>query len=264
MYDGGGTRYDITTPFQLNDNVWRHMAWTMATDGTWKLYINGQMTNMEVEKYPNNVLRYFNYIGKSNWSADPYFNGGIDDFRMYKSVLSDSEIHALYKGSTLAIHYTFDAETVNGSVIEDLVGTPATLKTGVIAVSPNNLLATSASWTTPEGVTWTASANTSSSTAYTAFNSTYGNSGWVTPYSLYSASTGLYAATASNSVSGITLTLETVPWAFTPTTGFPQSGNTVFVAMSNSGKYAIAGGLVAGNLWYSSDWLYFTLILCYF
>ena len=254
MNENNNNRNEFATAFQVNDNVWRHMAWTMATDGTWKLYINGQMTNMKVNKYPDNVLRYFNYIGKSNWSADPYFSGGIDDFRMYKSVLSDSEIQALYKGSTLAIHYTFDAETVNGSVIEDLVGTPATLKTGVIAVSPNNLLATAASWTTPEGVTWTASANTSSSTAYTAFNSTYGSSGWVTPSSLYSASTGLYAATASNSVSGITLTLETVPWAFTPTTGFPQSGNSVFVAMSNSGQYAIAGGMGAGNFWYSSDY----------
>jgi hypothetical protein len=202
--DGNSSNYAFNTAFQLNDNVWRHMAWTMATDGTWKVYINGQMTNMELKKYPDNVLRYFNYIGKSNLQADPYFSGGIDDFRMYKSVLSDSEIQALYKGSTLAIHYPFDADKINGSAIEDLVGTPARLKTGVIAVSPNNLLATAASWTTPEGITWKASASPEAGGAgHQAFNSIYGASAWVTASSRYNGGTGVYIGSVTTTVSGI-------------------------------------------------------------
>jgi hypothetical protein len=33
-----------------------------------------------------------NWIGRSQWAADPYFTGSIDEFRMYNRVLSDAEI----------------------------------------------------------------------------------------------------------------------------------------------------------------------------
>jgi hypothetical protein len=37
-----------------------------------------------------------NWIGRSQYSADPYFNGKIDDFRIYRGALSASAVLALY------------------------------------------------------------------------------------------------------------------------------------------------------------------------
>jgi hypothetical protein len=36
------------------------------------------------------------YIGRSNWVADSYYNGYMDDIRIYTEVLSDADILALY------------------------------------------------------------------------------------------------------------------------------------------------------------------------
>jgi microcystin-dependent protein len=43
-------------------------------------------------------------LGKSNWTSDPYFNGGISDFRIYNGALSSSEVTTLFNGygSTLS------------------------------------------------------------------------------------------------------------------------------------------------------------------
>jgi hypothetical protein len=36
-----------------------------------------------------------NYLGRSQYSGDPYLNGQLDDFRLYSRKLSASEIAAL-------------------------------------------------------------------------------------------------------------------------------------------------------------------------
>jgi hypothetical protein len=36
-----------------------------------------------------------NWIGRSQYGADPYFNGKIDDFRIYQGALSAAEVAAL-------------------------------------------------------------------------------------------------------------------------------------------------------------------------
>ena len=37
------------------------------------------------------------YLGRSNWPGDEYFNGSIDDFRVYDRALSANEIRLLYE-----------------------------------------------------------------------------------------------------------------------------------------------------------------------
>ena len=37
-----------------------------------------------------------NYLGRLAFAADDYFNGALDDFRVYRRALSASEIAALY------------------------------------------------------------------------------------------------------------------------------------------------------------------------
>ncbi len=38
-----------------------------------------------------------NWIGRSQYAADPYFNGKIDDLRIYHGAMSAAEVTALYQ-----------------------------------------------------------------------------------------------------------------------------------------------------------------------
>ena len=81
----------------VNDNVWRHFAWTLTPSGTWTVYINGvSVWTVTGWNYPAAITRGSNYLGKGNWGSDPYFTGAMADFRMYNSALGASGVAALY------------------------------------------------------------------------------------------------------------------------------------------------------------------------
>ena len=67
-----------------------------ATDAI-RLYLNGEWvgttpTTMQL----SDVARMFAYIGDSVYTADPYFSGTIDEFRIYDSALTDNEVLASF------------------------------------------------------------------------------------------------------------------------------------------------------------------------
>ena len=92
--------YLVDTSVSFNtQNVWNNLIWTLdpTGTGTWSVYVNGvQSTSAASTLYPNPIKRSMNYLGRSNWAADPYLNGGIKDFRMYSKVLSAAEVHTLF------------------------------------------------------------------------------------------------------------------------------------------------------------------------
>jgi hypothetical protein len=103
--NGQGTGIDTlvytNNPNLNNNTTWFHVVWTLNPTGVWKIYINGVLTTTVTinATYPAITTRNSNYIGKSNW-ADPYFNGRIDDFRVYNRVLSDSDASYIYLNGT--------------------------------------------------------------------------------------------------------------------------------------------------------------------
>jgi hypothetical protein len=97
---GGEQYFDGTAA--LPTGVWTHVAITLnGSVGT--LYVNGtqvgQKTDFTVNPSSLGATTQ-NYLGKSQFSADPYLNGGIDDFRIYSRALSSSEVATL-AGNTL-------------------------------------------------------------------------------------------------------------------------------------------------------------------
>ena len=60
------------------------------------MYINGAMYRTDTGKpVPNYVSRINAWLGKSEWGDSP-FNGYMDEFRIYNSVLQQSDVQALY------------------------------------------------------------------------------------------------------------------------------------------------------------------------
>ncbi len=60
----------------------------------------GEISNLVV---PTTKVRNNNYIGRSNWSHDGYFDGQIDDVVIIDEALSATEIQNLYHNSQIGI-----------------------------------------------------------------------------------------------------------------------------------------------------------------
>jgi len=78
-------------------DVWTHMALVIGP-GWGAIYVNGalQVISSAVTLRPADLGRTTNnYIGRSQFAVDPYFDGAIDEFRIYARALSTDEIAVL-------------------------------------------------------------------------------------------------------------------------------------------------------------------------
>ena len=94
---GNGSEQQINSSIAIPANTWTHVAVTLSGN-TATLYINGAVagTNTDMTIHPASLgSTTQNYIGKSQWSADPAIQGAVDDFRIYSRALSPAEIQSL-------------------------------------------------------------------------------------------------------------------------------------------------------------------------
>ena len=98
LADGGLNRDDIDgTPITVN--TWYHVAVVLDASGNGRLYLNGaQVGPTTTMKFrPNSLGSTPNdWIGRSEFVANPYLDGAIDEFRIYNRALSAAEISLLY------------------------------------------------------------------------------------------------------------------------------------------------------------------------
>lgn len=94
MKNGGDE--EILSATKLNANTWYHVAVCISTDAV-VLYVDGKevarSTDMKIR--PSNIRPAINYIGCSQFSADPLLNGYVDDFRIYNYALTPEEVMAV-------------------------------------------------------------------------------------------------------------------------------------------------------------------------
>ncbi len=98
---GGGGAEDRTTAMAPLPTGWHHVAVTMdAVNKIHKLYLDGAVvaTKTSARYTPSSLGNTTqNWLGKSQYQ-DPYFNGSLDDFRIYARALSASEVVQLVGG----------------------------------------------------------------------------------------------------------------------------------------------------------------------
>lgn len=134
------------TDANYNDNVWRHIVWTLtyatpnSYTSTWNLYINGvNRYNSSTQLYPSpSVTRTLCYLGRSNWAVDGYYNGNIDEFRIYDSVLSATDAAALYNNTMVDYTYTIlNGSTSITTTVQGMSSTnPATSGYAIYSANP--------------------------------------------------------------------------------------------------------------------------------
>jgi hypothetical protein len=94
-------------------NTWTHLA-ASYTDGTMKFYVNGDLIKTWTDTHGSALTlaspvdlaignelpkQYYNLTDNSNasyfWGAS-YFIGSLDDIRLYRTTLTDAEVHSIY------------------------------------------------------------------------------------------------------------------------------------------------------------------------
>ncbi|HEX9046886.1 MAG TPA: LamG-like jellyroll fold domain-containing protein, partial [Verrucomicrobiae bacterium] len=134
----GGFSQGLAWTNPLPVGVWTHVAVSLSNNVTGRLYING--TNVftgsvtlapEQLNAPNvNTAPAQNYLARGAGSSLPFFQGALDDVRIYTGPLADGEISALCPAPSLA---------AAGPLYVDLRATNAASASGAIFSTWTNL-----------------------------------------------------------------------------------------------------------------------------
>ncbi|MDO3695327.1 LamG-like jellyroll fold domain-containing protein [Wenyingzhuangia sp. chi5] len=99
-----GDEVQINGNLTMNKDEWYHITITQnGLEGV--LYINGVAvgTNTNMTINPSDLgSTSQNYLGKSQWSTDPYCNHKYDDFRIYNYALNENDVLKLTNNKNLS------------------------------------------------------------------------------------------------------------------------------------------------------------------
>jgi hypothetical protein len=94
---GSGSESRLVAPTAL-PRGWRHVAVTIdGATSEMNLYLDGRVVDTETTATLPSALGNTtqNWIGRSQYTADPYFGGSFDEFRIYNRALTAGEIQYL-------------------------------------------------------------------------------------------------------------------------------------------------------------------------
>lgn len=119
----GGDEQQVNYKAKMPANSWQHITVTIG-NGTARIYINGEVAAESdgITIKPSDIKPVLNYIGRSQFAADPYYKGYIDDVRIYNYALSADEIKSVMNDLTNGISQA-TVETDNAATYYHIDGT---------------------------------------------------------------------------------------------------------------------------------------------
>jgi hypothetical protein len=115
---------DQTTAPSTLPTGWHHVAVTLDADNNvHSLYLDGELIAENTNaRYTSSSLGETtqDWLGRSQYSADAYFDGSLDDFRIYDRVLSAGHIRDLYNDNPPTFTQAFDPDPQDGAIHPDL------------------------------------------------------------------------------------------------------------------------------------------------
>jgi len=100
VYIGGQPEPRVKAPAAMSEGVWYYLVATYdryGGSGNLRLYVDGVLVSQVTRTGAMDITDQPFYIGSADGGAN-YFDGIIDDARLYNRVLSEEEISAYYKG----------------------------------------------------------------------------------------------------------------------------------------------------------------------
>ncbi|MHC4558288.1 MAG: LamG-like jellyroll fold domain-containing protein [Planctomycetota bacterium] len=117
---GGQGHSEVNSPETLPTG-WHHVA-AVITSGSMQLYLDGLVIGSSTAvTMPSDLGNTSsNWLGRSQFAADGYFNGSLDDFRIYNEALSQEEIQLAMEGEEYP--YASRPDPADGSLLADFPG----------------------------------------------------------------------------------------------------------------------------------------------
>ena len=119
---GSGNEDQTTAPATLPSG-WHHVAVTLdAENSTHTLYLDGDVVaeNTSARYTPSDLGETTqNWLGRSQYAADGYFDGRLDDFRIYSRVLTPGHVEGLFNGTPPDFAKAYDPIPKDGAVHSD-------------------------------------------------------------------------------------------------------------------------------------------------
>ena len=269
----------FTTPYTPSTGTWTHVAWVI-TSSAWTLYLNGSaatLTNvantspvfLPPTTYLSGLYSY-NFIGRSNYSSDPYINGNFNDFRMYTTALSAAQVTTLYNAvpSTLAYSTNFGANWSIASIRATDVAISTDGRNLAVPCQGSFGMQQSAAAAAITTITGTTVMNSTAPTTgqpdwgNTAPSITFGNN-WTVVSGLPTSASWNGAAVSDTGqymtvcISGTTTTnvyySTNYGSTWTAATGYPANYSYAAVAMSGTGQYQLMSVQTALSSFYVSS-----------
>lgn len=107
----GGDEQTVDAP-RLTTNAWKHVAVSIGTSRT-TIYVDGEEvgSSATITLCPSDLHPAMNYVGRSQFTADPYFRGNIARLCIYNYALTADEVLQDMQGT----FSTIDAPSIDSS-----------------------------------------------------------------------------------------------------------------------------------------------------
>lgn len=95
----GGNEQTLDAPTKLETSLWKHVAVSIGQQKT-SIFVDGEevATTTGITIRPSDVAPVLNYVGRSQFAADPFFNGYIDDVQVYNCALDAEGVRQAMNG----------------------------------------------------------------------------------------------------------------------------------------------------------------------
>jgi hypothetical protein len=90
----GSTSSTSTSPSSIPNSGWQHITFSISDAGAATVYLNGEVFHTFATQVPDQTTRTSNFIGDSNWSQDPAFDGYIGEAAVWNRELTQQEVQA--------------------------------------------------------------------------------------------------------------------------------------------------------------------------
>jgi hypothetical protein len=122
----GGDEQILDCPTKFSSYLWKHVVVTIGKDKT-SIYIDGKevASSTGITIKPSDIRPVLNYLGRSQFAADPNITASYDDVRVFNYALSADEVATVMAGNLTGIEsvstpeaggrkvYTIDGKRIN-------------------------------------------------------------------------------------------------------------------------------------------------------
>jgi beta-glucanase (GH16 family) len=118
-YGGSSSDGAVIATNAIELDRWQFLAATIDTSGNVTLYKNGAAIKTGTSTWPWGLTRTQNYLGKSNWAADEYYQGALDEVRVYDYAMTAAEIQSVFTSTAHCMNVYPEYLDVNWDCVVD-------------------------------------------------------------------------------------------------------------------------------------------------